>query len=199
MTENGNDDNSGGLARLPMLTEAEASRRGRELGIDDYISRMNLFRVLLHSPALAAQLNGTIMALVGAGKALDDRLRELVIMRVSWLTGCEYEWAQHWQAALYFGLTQKELVAVQNWRAEQCFNGAERAVLAVTDELVRSGAVQAATWQELKRHLTDDVLLLEVVACIGNWHMFAQILRALEIPLEPGVASWPPHGRAPSV
>ncbi len=184
------------VPRIAMLSEAQALERGRQQGIDDYISRMNLFRVLLHRPALAGQLNGTIMALVGGEKVLGDRLRELIIMRVSWLTGCDYEWVQHWQASLYFGLTESELAAVRDWRDAPVFDSQERAALAATDELVQTGAIGPECWRALSAEV-DDESLLEVVACIANWHMFAQLLRALEVPLEPGLASWPPDGKAP--
>jgi hypothetical protein len=30
---------------------------------------------------------------------LDPRLRELVIMRIGWLTASDYEWTQHWRVA----------------------------------------------------------------------------------------------------
>ena len=37
------------MPRVALLSEQEALKRGRELGIDDYIAKMHLFRVLLQS------------------------------------------------------------------------------------------------------------------------------------------------------
>ena len=34
-------------------------------------------------------------------------------------------------------------------------------------------------------------------AAIGAWRMISSILQSLQVPLEEGVASWPPDGRAP--
>jgi hypothetical protein len=42
---------------------------------------------------------------------------------------------------------------------------------------------------------TDD--LLELAAVIGAGTMFSGLLRTLEVPLEDGVAPWPPDGRSP--
>jgi hypothetical protein len=36
-----------------------------------------------------------------------------------------------------------------------------------------------------------------MVIAIGNWNMFSQLLRSVEIPLEDGVKDWPPDGRIP--
>ena len=59
--------------RVALLDEEEALSRGRALGIDDYICKMNLFRVLLRHPELARQVNGTIMSLVGGNKVLSAK------------------------------------------------------------------------------------------------------------------------------
>jgi hypothetical protein len=74
-----------------LLGKEEALKRGRELGISDYIAQMNIFRALLNHPKLAGELNSTIISLVSDNKAISDRLREIIIMRVSWKTCCDYE------------------------------------------------------------------------------------------------------------
>jgi alkylhydroperoxidase family enzyme len=129
---------------------------------------------------------------------LDSRLRELAIMRIGWLTGSEYEWTQHWRVALGIGVTAEDLLGVRDWSAHDAFGPAERAVLAATDEVVRDGAVSAPTWAACERDLgLDNPGLIELVTVIGAWRMVASILRSLEVPLEDGVASWPPDGQPP--
>lgn len=183
--------------RIAMLSEDEALVRGRELGIDDYIAKMNLFRVLLNHPPVAREINRTIMALVGAESHLGARLRELIIMRVSWVSGSVYEWTQHWMASLFLGLTEDELIAVRDWQRADCFGDADRAVLAAVDDTLGQGAISAATWQQLQGALGSTEKLIEVPACIGNWHMAAQIIASLDIPLEDGFEPWPPNGQGP--
>ena len=51
--------------------------------------------------------------------ALDPRLRELVIMRIGWLTGCDYEWTQHWRVASRLGVPAEDLLGVRDWQATQ--------------------------------------------------------------------------------
>jgi hypothetical protein len=54
------------------------------------------------------------------------------------------------------------------------------------------GAARRATGMDIS---TDD--LLELAAVIGAGTMFSGLLRTLEVPLEDGVAPWPPDGRSP--
>jgi alkylhydroperoxidase family enzyme len=183
--------------RIGMLSNEEALKRGKELGISEYISKMNIFRALLTHPKLAGELNSTIMLLVSGDKEVSDRLREIIIMRVSWKTHCDYEWSQHYMASLYFGLTEPDLLAIRDWHSASCFSAAERVALAATDDLLDNKKISAAIWSQLKEHFKTDKALIEVVTCIGNWHMFALILNSLTIPLDEGMSSWSPDGKRP--
>lgn len=190
--------------RIPLLTEEEALKRGKVLGISEYISKMNIFRVLLNHPKLAGELNSTIISLVSSvnelngDKDISDRVREIIIMRVSWKAWCDYEWSQHWLASIFFGLTERELLAIRNWRSANCFTELEQAVLAATDDLLDNKKISAVIWEQLKRHFKTDKALIELVVCIGNWHMFALILNGLEVPLDQGMVSWAPDGMGPA-
>jgi alkylhydroperoxidase family enzyme len=126
-------------------------------------------------------------------------LRELIIMRVAWLAGSEYEWWQHWQASLWLGLSAEELAAVANWQHANCFGMEDRCVLQATDDTLRDGVISQATWLQIKQHFSDVRSQIAIVASIGNWHMFAQLLRSLAVPLEDGAQVWPPHGINPYV
>lgn len=183
--------------RISMLSKEEALTRGRAEGILDNVAELNVFRVLLKHPRVAKELNSTIMSLLDGHQALDARLRELIIMRLGWLTKSNYEWTQHWRIALLFGLSEAELEAVKDWSDASCFSKLDQLVLKATDEVFNDGAVGKKTWQGLQEALETEEELIEVVVCIGNWHMFSQLLRSLDIPLEDGVADWPPRGEAP--
>jgi hypothetical protein len=71
--------------------------------------------------------------------------------------------------------------------------------MAAVDETLADGAISAATWDECVAHVSSDTqVLLELVTAIGLWRMVSATLRSLEVPLEDGVASWPPTGEGPS-
>jgi len=185
-------------ARVPRLPVGEAKAAADQAGVPDYMAELSIFQVLLNHPTLARALNDLLATMLWHG-ALDSRLRELVIMRIGWLTACDYEWTQHWRVACGLGVPAEDLLGVRDWSAHNGFGALERAVLAATDDVVRDGAVSAQTWAACERELgADSAVLIEMVTAIGAWRMIASILHSLDVPLEDGVASWPPEGQPPS-
>ena len=186
------------MSRIPLLPPDDAKAAAVAAGVPAIAADLNVFRVWLHHPALAKWLSDLLMGLLWEGR-LDARLRELVIMRLGWSTRSDYEWTQHWRIALGVGVDEADVLAVRDWRASDRFDDASRAVLAATDETVETGAISPTTWQACVTHVSDDPgVLLELVSAIGLWRMVSGVLRSLEVPLEDGVASWPPAGEAPA-
>lgn len=189
-----------GEGRIVRLSQDDAVAAAEAIGVPSYMARLSLFQVLLKHPELARGFSALLGLLLFNG-ALDSRLRELIIMRLGWRSGSVYEWTQHWAVARGLGMSREDLVGVRDWEAHDGFGPAERAVLAATDETLDSGAISAATWGALVDRVgggdEGERILLEVVAVIGAWRMVASWLRSLEVPLEDGVAPWPPDGTAP--
>lgn len=184
-------------ARLPKLPLDEAKAAADEAAVPNYMAELSIFQVLLNHPPLARAINDLLATMLWHG-ALDARLRELAIMRIGWLTACDYEWTQHWRVASRLGVPGEDLLGVRDWRNHAGFGPAERAVLAATDDVVRDGAVSATSWAACEREFNGDTtVLVELVTVIGAWRMVSSILQSLEVPLEEGVSSWPPDGRPP--
>jgi alkylhydroperoxidase family enzyme len=184
-------------ARVPKLPIEEAKAAADEAAVPDYMAELSIFQVLLNHPALARAINDLLATMLWHG-ALDQRLRELVIMRIGWLTASDYEWTQHWRVASGLGVSADDLLGVRDWPSYQGFGPAERAVLAATDDVVRDGAVSVESWAACERELQGDTMvLIELVAAIGAWRMVASMLHSLGVPLENGVSSGPPDGRSP--
>jgi alkylhydroperoxidase family enzyme len=183
--------------RIKRLSLDESRAAAEAVGIAPQFAELNVFRVLLHQPKLAKAISEMLVTLLFRGK-LAHRLRELVILRIGWVTASEYEWTQHWRVALELGVPEADALAVRDWRSNDSLGPADRAVLAATDETLETGAISAETWAECERHVGGPQELLDLVASIGNWRLFSQLLQSLEIPLEDGVAGWPPDGRIPA-
>jgi len=181
--------------RMPLLDDDAVAARAAELGIDAKFLRLNVWRTLLANPRVTKGVYDLTIGLLFSG-SLDARLRELVILRLGWRTASEYEWSQHWIMALRCGVSAADGVAVRDWEAA-AFDDKERAVLAAVDLMVDEGTVDAATWDRLRRHFRDDAELIELLAVIANWRMVSSLLRALDIPLDDELASWPPDGSGP--
>ena len=126
----------------------------------------------------------------------DTRLRELMIMRIGWVTGSAYEWTQHWRVATTAGIPPEDILAVRDWRNSERLTAADKAILAATDECLAGKSISDAAWAEVAKHVTDPGQQVEFIIAMGNWMMFSLLFRNLRIPLAEGVAVWPPDGLA---
>ncbi len=181
--------------RVEMLSPDTTLELAEEWGVHEATAKLNIFRTLLHRPKTAKAISDLLLSLLFEA-ALDSRLREFVIMRIGWVTGCDYEWTQHWPLAQsIFGCKREELLALRDWQAADCFDECDCAVLAATDELLESGNLCDETWKRCEAALGRDASI-DLVAAVGTWSMISKLARSLRIPLEEGVASWPPDGEA---
>src|ERR1700761_102798 len=146
-------------SRIPRLPLGEAKAAADEAAVPNYMAELSIFQVLLNHPQLARALNDLLATSLWHG-ALASRLRELVIMRIGWLTACDYEWTQHWRVASRLGVPADDLLGVRDWPAHGGFGSVELAVLAATDDVVRDGVVSAASWAACERELGGDATVL---------------------------------------
>lgn len=182
--------------RIDLLSLEDARKAALEAGLPEGFAELNVFRALLNRPAIAKAVSDLLLA--NFGSELDQRLRELVIMRLGWTTGSVYEWTQHWSIAQdRFGCSEQDLLEVQAWRTSDHFGPTERAILAATDETVETGTLSEPTFAACAEQLGGTGECLDLISAIGTWRLISQLLRSLKIPLEPGVAPWPPEGRIP--
>jgi alkylhydroperoxidase family enzyme len=184
-------------ARVPLLSVADAVRAAKEVGISERLAELNVFRALLHHPQLAASVSGLLGTLLFEGNVLAPRLRELLILRIAWVTGSGYEWSQHWRVALQLEIPERDAAAVREWVRSDCFDASDRAILKATDEVLAEGAISEETWAECQAQLESSAEQVELVLAICNWRMFSILLRSLAIPLDEGLPEWPPDGRLP--
>jgi alkylhydroperoxidase family enzyme len=184
------------VSRIDLLSLEDARKAAEQAGIPAGFSELNVFRAFLHRPAIAKAISDLLLA--NFASELDHRLRELVIMRLGWATGSSYEWTQHWSIALErFGCTERDLLELRDWRRSEHFGAVERAVLTATDETIEHGAVSPETFAECAARLGSTAVCVDLVSAIGTWRLISQLLRSLDIPLEEGVAAWPPDGLTP--
>ncbi len=184
-------------SRVKLLPVEEAKARGREAGVSSSMSHLNIYRALLNHPELAGATAAQLSMLLWKANRLDNRLRELIIMRIAWRTGSVYEWTQHWHVARRIGMDDADILVARDWRNAKSLDAAARAVLAATDETLDQGRISDETWHSCSQHVGGEAELMEMVVAIGNWRTFSEVLRSLNIPLESGVDAWPPDGLVP--
>jgi len=183
--------------RVAMVPLDRAAELGAEISLPGPMATRSAFRVLANNPPLLKAVFGQLSTLL-LRNTFDTRLRELIIMRIGWVTGSEYEWTQHWRVATTAGIPPEDVLAVRDWRNSERLNAADKAVLAATDETLAGKTISDATWAQVTKHVTDPGQQVEFVVAMANWTMFSILLRNLKIPVEDGVMVWPPDGKRPA-
>src|SRR5260370_18548472 len=84
-------------SRVKMVSLERARELGDAMGMPARRTQSEAFRVVANNPGVARVAFGQLMQLLENNK-FDTRLRELMIMRIGWVTGSAYEWTQHWRA-----------------------------------------------------------------------------------------------------
>lgn len=175
------------MARIPLVDEADhpelaglverikAGRRG---------NLVNVYRLLLHSPAVAEGWMGLIDA-IRRGTVLDGRTREIAIIRVGHLNRSAYELRQHVpRLATAEGLSLAECEAIGAWPATGLFGERDSAVLAYTDAVTRDIAVPEPVFEALRPHFSVREIV-ELTVVIATYNMHGRFIEPLEIDLEP--------------
>jgi len=177
------------MARVRLVQKDQAPPEVKELfqQIEDNGARvMNVFKAVANSSHVVRNFTRMGNSLVGR-TALSPKLRELTIMRVAKLCGCEYEWAQHTAVALESGVNQNQLDAIGSWKESNAFTEGERAVLQYVDEVTQSIKVTDKTFEALRQHISERVIV-ELTLAIAWWGMIARVVVPLEVEIDEQLA-----------
>jgi len=172
---------------------AEMSERTREVMSRALFDRdgepLTIFATVARHPKLFASWLPFAGRLLSGG-SLDRRLTELVILRVAWNMGSDYEWGQHAEISAALGIPRVDIDRITAGPRAAGWSPLEAQVLAATDELHTLRRITDATWNELHQNL-DDAQLIELCFLVGHYEMLAMFLNTVGVPLEAGKESLP--------
>ncbi len=174
------------MARVPLIDAlgepALAALAGRIAG-KRRGSLINVYRALFNSPPLAATWFEHLNA-VRWQTLIDGRLREIVIIRIGYLTNAAYILKQHIpKLAAADGVTAEECAALQDWQCYSGFSARERAVLAFTDAVTRDATAPAEIFDAAAAHF-DAQGITELTVLVGTYNMHARVMNTLALDLE---------------
>jgi alkylhydroperoxidase family enzyme len=174
------------MSRIPYIDDVE------DPGLADLIARfsagrrgnlINVYRLLLHSPPVAASWFEHLNAVRWKTK-LSGRLREILIIRIALINRVDYVIAQHVpKLALADGVSLIECEALRDWQASNLFADEERAALAYADAMTRDVVVPDEVFAALRVYF-DDRAIVELSVLIGTYNMHNRVMQALQIDLE---------------
>ncbi len=150
---------------------------------------LSLFTTLARDERLYERFRGG--SLLGPGH-LPLRQREIVIDRITALSGSEYEWGVH---VAFFGkaagLGEAQLLSlVKGGPDDQVWTAEERALIRACDQLHASCDIDDDGWRELRAAFSEEAIL-EILMLAGFYRMVSYLTNALRLPLEDYAARFP--------
>ena len=179
--------------RSPELKEDFAAI-GKSLGFIP-----NSVLIMQRKPALVKALRGLLGTIWDPQSEVDRGFKRLVAHVASRAAGCQYCMAHTAGGSLRFGIEEKKLEAVWEFRTSPLFSEAERVALdfAIAAASVPNG-VTDEMFAELRRHWSEDqiVEIVGVIAVFGFLNRWNDTMGTpLEAePIEIGTKFLAPHG-----
>lgn len=172
----------------PFPTEIEDIFKRYPQGRDGYI--LKLFRVFANS--LRFLTGKGALNLLDRDGPLPIREREIVILRVTANTNCEYEWGVHVAAFAHAAaLTNEEVEATRlGSSAAACWSSKERVLVECIDQLCRRAIIADAAYAQFQA-LWSLEQQLEILALCGNYHLISFVANTSRIELEDFATSFP--------
>ena len=149
---------------------------------------VHVLGTLMHAPATL----GTFLDYWVTAKqvmSLTVREQELVILRMGALYQSEYVWRHHVPVGREFGVTDVELEGCRTG-AYETFGPRDRALLALTDEIVERRTIGDAAWAEHAANLPTETVL-ELIGLVAQYVLFAVTNNAFRVALEPPMLRQP--------
>jgi alkylhydroperoxidase family enzyme len=148
---------------------------------------INLNRMMFHvPPKIRAGISQMGRAMLWDSD-YDSKLRELVILRVGYLSKSAYEEHQHRAYGKQEGLTDAQIEAALAPTIGEPLSGREQAVLRFAEEVILNVEPSDAALAAAREHLSDSQIF-ETLVIIGNYMMIARMIATAGIEIDkPGV------------
>jgi alkylhydroperoxidase family enzyme len=150
--------------------------------------------IILRHPALAKAFF-TFNNHVAIASSVSKRVRELLILRLSWLRQSEYEFAQHIVLGLRAGLSEADLERVQLGPDAPGWDPVDADLVRAVDELHADARIQDATWTRLSAQFST-AQLMDIVFAVGCYEILAMVFKTFGAQLEPGAEPLDPAVQA---
>lgn len=167
------------MARIPYPTPQDLSDKTREFVAK--LPAINIFRMMSHSDHLEAFVRlGNRFLYKGA---LDPVIREIAILRVGYLSSCEYETFQHERIGRDAGMSEALIAAVRKGPDAEPLSPLQRQVLRYVDDLVENVRAGDDTFEPLREQLNVKQLQ-ELTLVTGYYMMVCRFLSTFGVDIE---------------
>lgn len=149
---------------------------------EDRPGSRNTLGTFAHHPALARAFlgfNGHVLM----ASTLEERQRELLVMRVAVRRQSAYLWAQHVFMANDAGISDEEIGRIAYGADAPFWAADDVALLRAVDELIDDGTITEATFDTLAGSLSTQQLL-DLVFTVGAYETIAWMMRSFDLDID---------------
>jgi len=150
---------------------------------------LNLYATLAHHPILFRP-RAVQSAYIRTGSMLSDRAREILILRIGWLCGSEYEWSQHVRVARRVGMDDEVIRRIAIGTDADGWDPLGQLLVRAVDELHAEDSLSDTTWELLSEHYSVSELI-DAVITVAGYRMVSIALNSIGTQLEPGRPRFP--------
>ena len=150
---------------------------------------INIQRTLAHHPKLLNRWRvfGNHVLLKSS---LPSRDREILILRIGWLCGSEYEWGQHVEIGKKTGLTYEEILRIIEVPDAKGWDKFDSTLLRAVNELFYDSFIFDDTWNALAEKYNTHQLM-DVVFTVGQYNLVSWALNTLGVQRDEGIGGFP--------
>lgn len=142
----------------------------------------NIFRTLSNHVKLAKRwlvFGNHILA----KSTLNDRDREILILRIGWLCRAEYEWGQHVVIGRRAGLQDADIAAIKEGPEDPHWQGRDALLLRAVDELHRDAFIADDTWAGIRAFYSQEQMM-DLVFTVGQYNLVSMALNSFGVQLD---------------
>lgn len=126
-----------------------------------------------------------------AESTLPDRVRELLIVRTTFVCRGEYEWATHVRHARAAGMSEAEIAGLSEGPGAAVWEPGDAALVRAADELCGQRNITDETWAELEKRFSRPQLM-DIVFTVCAYDLLSTAFNTFGLRPEPGAERLPP-------
>lgn len=149
----------------------------------------NIYATLARHPKLFTP-RLTFGRYIQRGSTVPARDREILILRIAWLSSGEYEWSAHTTIGIQNGLTKEDIQRIAKGAQAPGWSAFDATLVRAADELYQNMFIGDPTWSRLAKRY-DTHQMMDLVMTVGGYHMLAMALNSFGVQLEQGAAGFP--------
>ena len=168
-------------------TDAHRAALGARARGDD---TANVFSTCLRNVELCRNWMGFTDYILSDRISITQRDREMVILRIGYLSRSDYEWSAHAALGLRVGLTPEEVARIMRGPDAPGWSAVDAALLRAADELHKDQHISDATWAKLRERF-DEKQMMDIIFTAGRYTLVSMFLNSAGVQLQTGQTGIP--------